>query len=274
MKIIKTIQELQDIRKSINKTLGFVATMGALHDGHISLIKKAREENELVIVSIFINPKQFLAHEDLEKYPKKEQADIKICQLCKVDYLFMPEVSTMYQSEEEVLIKAPTISSYILEGELRPGHFDGVLQIVLKLFNLIQPTNAYFGKKDAQQLSIISQMVKNLFLKIKIHACEIVREHDGLALSSRNIYLSKEEKQEALFLSKSLHKATCLILKGERNSGIIKTQMKKTMENINIEYIAIVNKDFQDLKEIEISNTIILVACKFGKTRLIDNLFI
>lgn len=274
MKIIRTIEELQNIRKNIKQTLGFVATMGALHDGHISLIKKAREENELVIISIFVNPKQFLAHEDLDKYPRKDQADIKICQLCKVDYLFMPEVSTMYENSDEVLIKAPKVSSYILEGELRPGHFDGVLQIVLKLFNLIQPTNAYFGKKDAQQLSLISQMVKNLFMPINIIECEIIRENDGLALSSRNIYLNTQQREDALFLSKSLYIATNAILKGERDVNIIKEHMKETMKDLEIEYIAIVNKNFQELKTIEISNTIILIACKFEKTRLIDNLFI
>lgn len=161
MKILKTIEELKEIRKTINLSVGFVPTMGALHDGHISLIKQAREENDVVIVSIFVNPTQFLPGEDLDKYPKKDEADKKICEMCKVDYVFMPEISTMYQ-KEEVLIKAPNIS-YILEGESRPGHFDGVLQVVLKLFNLTKPTNAYFGKKDAQQLALIQQMVKNLF---------------------------------------------------------------------------------------------------------------
>ncbi len=274
MKIIKTIKELQNIRKDITKTLGFVPTMGALHDGHISLIKKARKENEVIIVSIFINPKQFLANEDLSKYPKKHEADIKICELCKVDYLFMPEISSMYENSDEVLIKAPNISAYVLEGFVRPGHFDGVLQIVLKLFNLIKPTCAYFGKKDAQQLSLVKQMTKDLFLDIQISECDIIRESDGLALSSRNIYLSTKQREEALFISKSLHTATTLILKGELNSRIIKEEMSRTMSSLHIEYIAIVNKDFEELQKVEISNTIILVACKLGDTRLIDNLYI
>ncbi len=143
MQVLKTIEELQKIRKNIVGTVGFVPTMGALHNGHISLIKQARSENDVVIVSIFVNPTQFLPGEDLDAYPRKDEADKKICQMCKVDYVFMPEISTMY-GKEEVLIKAPN-KSYILEGKTRPGHFDGVLRVVLKLFNLTQPTNAYFG---------------------------------------------------------------------------------------------------------------------------------
>ena len=203
MKIIRTIEELQNIRKTITSSVGFVPTMGALHDGHISLIKKAREENEIVIVSIFVNPTQFLPGEDLDAYPRKDEADKKICEMCKVDYLFMPEISTMY-GKEEVLIKAPN-KSYMLEGEARPGHFDGVLLVVLKLFGLTQPTNAYFGKKDAQQLSLITQMVKDLFLPINVVACDIVRENDGLAMSSRNVYLDQTQRKDALLLSKSLY---------------------------------------------------------------------
>lgn len=274
MKIINTIEELQSLRKEITGTVGFVPTMGALHEGHISLIKNARANNDIVIVSIFLNPTQFLANEDLDKYPKRDAADKKICELCKVDYLFMPEVATMYQGDDEVLIKAPKISSYILEGEKRPGHFDGVLQVVLKLFNLVQPTNAYFGKKDAQQLSLISQMVKNLFLPINIIECEIIREQDGLAMSSRNVYLTQEERNEALAISKSLNMTIIAITKGERDSKIIKDKMSEIMSNLDIEYIAIVNKKFEEIQTIEVKNTIILIACKVGQTRLIDNMWI
>jgi len=274
LKIINTIEELQSLRKEITGTVGFVPTMGALHEGHISLIKNARANNDIVIVSIFLNPTQFLANEDLDKYPKRDAADKKICELCKVDYLFMPEVATMYQGDDEVLIKAPKISSYILEGEKRPGHFDGVLQVVLKLFNLVQPTNAYFGKKDAQQLSLISQMVKNLFLPINIIECEIIREQDGLAMSSRNVYLTQEERNEALAISKSLNMTIIAITKGERDSKIIKDKMSEIMSNLDIEYIAIVNKKFEEIQTIEVKNTIILIACKVGQTRLIDNMWI
>lgn len=274
MKIINTIEELQTIRKELNGTIGFVPTMGALHEGHISLIKNARANNEIVIVSIFVNPTQFLVNEDLDKYPRRDAADKKICELCKVDYLFMPEVSTMYQGDDEVLIKAPKISSYILEGEKRPGHFDGVLQIVLKLFNLVQPTNAYFGKKDAQQLSLISQMVKNLFLPINIVECEIIREQDGLAMSSRNVYLTQDERKEALAISKSLNITIVAITKGERDSEIIKNKMRDVMSSLDIEYIAIVNRKFEEIQTIEPKNSIILIACKVGNTRLIDNIWV
>lgn len=272
MKIIRTIEELQEIRKSINNTVGFVPTMGALHDGHISLIKKARNENEILIVSIFVNPTQFLPGEDLDAYPRRDEADKKICEMCKVDYLFMPEISTMY-SKEEVLIKAPN-KSYILEGQARPGHFDGVLQIVMKLFGLVQPTNAYFGKKDAQQLSLITQMVEDFFLDINIVPCEIVRESDGLALSSRNIYLDETQRKDSLLISKSLYSAATLIAKKEKNIKIIKNKVFEVMEKLDVEYVAIVDRQFNEIEEIEIGNTIILVVARFGNTRLLDNIWL
>ncbi|AXX93423.1 pantoate--beta-alanine ligase [Malaciobacter molluscorum LMG 25693] len=273
MKILKTIEELKEVRNNITEgTIGFVPTMGALHDGHISLIKQARNENDTVIVSIFLNPTQFLPGEDLDNYPKKDEADKKICEMCKVDYLFMPDTSTMYE-KEEVLIKAPN-KSYILEGASRPGHFDGVLQVVLKLFNLTRPTNAYFGKKDAQQLTLIQQMVRNLFLNINIIPCDIVREKDGLALSSRNVYLNNEQRQEALKISKSLTKAGQLIGKKEFDVKTIKATMKEVMNSLDIEYIEVVNKDFEPIDTIELKNTIILVVARFGNTRLLDNLWV
>ncbi|MAD42742.1 MAG: pantoate--beta-alanine ligase [Arcobacter sp.] len=272
MQILKTIEELQSIRKTITSNVGFVPTMGALHDGHISLIKKARAENEIVIVSIFVNPTQFLPGEDLDAYPRKDEADKKICELCKVDYLFMPEISTMY-SKEEVSIKAPN-KSYILEGLTRPGHFDGVLQVVLKLFGITQPTNAYFGKKDAQQLSLITQMTKDLFLPINIIACEIVRENDGLALSSRNVYLNSNQRQEALLISKSLYSAGALIAKGELDTNIVKNKILEIMKSLDVEYVAIVDREFNEINKIELKNTIILVVARFGNTRLLDNIWL
>lgn len=273
MKIIQTIEELQELRKTISSSVGFVPTMGALHDGHISLIKQARSENEIVIVSIFVNPTQFLKGEDLDKYPKKIEADSKICELCKVDYLFLPQISTMY-GEDEVLIKAPNIKSYTLEGERRPGHFDGVLQVVLKLFGLTKPTRAYFGKKDAQQLSLIKQMVKNLFLGIEIIECEIKRESDGLAMSSRNVYLTQEQRQDALKLSKSLYLAASLVGKGETSTNILKEKVYETLQGLDVEYVAIVNKEFQEIQTIELKNSIILIVVRFGKTRLLDNIWL
>lgn len=272
MQVLKTIEELQDIRKSSLGKVGLVPTMGALHNGHISLIKQARNENDIVIVSIFVNPTQFLPGEDLEAYPRKDEADKKICQMCKVDYVFMPEISTMY-SKEEVLLKAPN-KSYILEGKTRPGHFDGVLQVVLKLFNLTQPTNAYFGKKDAQQLTLIQQMVKNFFLPINIVPCDIVREEDGLALSSRNIYLNPTQRKDALLISKSLYMAGSLISSGERSVKAVKDKIYEVMSILDIEYVAIVDKEFNELETIEPTNTIILVVARFGNTRLLDNIWL
>ena len=279
MQIINNIAELKSVLKPIyseNKTIGFVPTMGALHDGHISLIKNARINNDIVVVSIFINPTQFLLNEDLDKYPTKYESDTKICNLAKVDFLFMPDVNTMYK-KDEVLIKAPQIKGFVLEGEKRPGHFDGMLQIVLKLFNIIQPTNAYFGKKDAQQLSLINQMVKNFYLDINIIECEIIRETDGLAYSSRNIYLSKNDRIEALYISKSLKLAAKLIGTGEFNCIKIHDLIYSTLiksSNIDIEYITIVNREFQYIEDIKIKDSIILIAVKIGKTRLIDNIWI
>lgn len=272
MQVLKTIEELQNIRKNITGTVGFVPTMGALHNGHISLIKQARSENDIVIVSIFVNPTQFLAGEDLDAYPRKDEADKRICEICKVDYVFMPEISTMY-ANEEVLIKAPN-KSYILEGKTRPGHFDGVLRVVLKLFNLTQPTNAYFGKKDAQQLSLIMQMVKDLFLPINIVPCEIIREDDGLALSSRNIYLDATQRKDALLISKSLYMAGSLIASGERNINAVENKLYSIMQTLDVEYVAIVDREFNELKVVEPKNTIILVVARFGNTRLLDNIWL
>jgi len=209
MKILKTPKEAINYRNSLKGSIGFVPTMGALHEGHLSLIKKAKSENDFVIVSIFVNPTQFLEGEDLDKYPRKLQADLEICKRAGVDAVFTPTPENMY-SEDEILIKAPKVKGYILEGFFRPGHFDGVLQIVNKLFNIIKPTRAYFGKKDAQQLYLIKQMVKNFFFDIEIVPVDTVREKDGLAFSSRNVYLSNKERKRALSISKALKRAAKL----------------------------------------------------------------
>jgi pantoate--beta-alanine ligase len=274
MKIIKTTKQLQEYRKTItNNKIGFVPTMGALHEGHISLIKNSVQHNDCTIVSIFVNPTQFLANEDFSKYPNKNEADIKICELLDIDILFMPNIDDMYENDE-IKITAPLIKGFILEGLQRAEHFDGVLQIVLKLFNIINPTNAYFGKKDAQQLALIQQLVKNYFLDINIVACDIVRDENGLALSSRNSYLNKEEKIEALKISKSLRVATQMILSNNLDSEAILKQMNNILENIQIEYLHIVSRDFKPLKTCEINNSIIIIAVKISNTRLLDNIWI
>ena len=273
---IKTLFEATRVKGSV----GFVPTMGALHEGHLSLIRQARQENDRVIVSIFVNPTQFLEGEDLDAYPRKEEADVKICELAGVDVLFMPTIDMMYE-KDELSITAPAIRGFILEGTKRAGHFDGMLQVVMKLLNLIaynKPTNfrAYFGKKDAQQLVLIEQMVRNYFINVEIVPCEIVRDGDGLALSSRNVYLSKEERVRALSLSRSLKRATEMVMKKEYEVELIRESMREVLceGEVEIEYVALVNRQFKAIKQVEIGNTIILVAGGVGSTRLIDNLWI
>ena len=274
MIITKNIEEFNQARKNLSNSIGFVPTMGALHEGHISLIKQAREDNDIVIVSIFINPTQFLEGEDLDKYPRREQGDIEICKRAGVDILFMPNISDMYSSDE-LKILAPLKAGYILEGESRAGHFDGMLQIVMKLLNLVNPTKAYFGKKDAQQLSLIKKMVKDYFMHVEVIACDIIRDNQGLALSSRNVYLNPSQKIIALKLSKSLNIAVKSIWQGELEVDRIKSIMINILNGVTkIEYVEIVDYEFRAIDKIEINNTIILVACFVGDTRLIDNIWI
>lgn len=273
MKIFSNPHQLQSYLKSFNGTIGFVPTMGALHDGHVSLLKKAKNENDLVVASIFINPTQFLEGEDFNKYPKKNEADKKICELSGVDILFIPEASHIY-TNDEVTVLAPNIRGFVLEGFSRPGHFNGVLTIVLKLLNIVKPNNAYFGKKDAQQLNLISLMVKQLFLDINIVAVETLRDYDGLALSSRNVYLSSIERQKALKIPSSLTLASKLINKNIFNVKIIKEKMREKLDPLEIIYIEILDRDFNYIDNIIIGNTIILVEVKIGSTRLLDNIWI
>lgn len=278
MLIVNSVEELKDKTKELKGSIGFVPTMGALHEGHLSLIRRAREENDIVIVSIFVNPTQFLEGEDLDKYPRKEMADKKICELAKVDILFMPTIDSIY-NRDELRIEAPAIRGFILEGARRAGHFDGVLQIVMKLFNIVSFNNpdkfrAYFGKKDAQQLLLIEQMVRDYFINVEIVACDIVRDSDGLALSSRNIYLSSEERLKALSISRSLKRASKLVMQNILDSNSIEKEMRDIMSDIEIEYIAIVDRELNSIDKIELKNTIILVATRVGDTRLIDNIWI
>ncbi len=272
MEILKTPKEVREYRSSIKGSVGFVPTMGALHEGHLTLIKKAREENDYVIVSIFVNPTQFLPGEDLDKYPRRLQADLEICKRAGVDAVFTPNAENMYD-EDEILIKAPKIKGYILEGFFRPGHFDGVLQVVNKLFNITKPTRAYFGKKDAQQLYLINQMVKNFFFELEIIPVDTVREKDGLALSSRNVYLSPDERQRALSISKALKKAAKLSA-ATQNIEEIKKEMIRILDVDKLQYIAFVDRDFNYIDKIIPGNTIILIAAYVGNTRLIDNIWI
>ena len=275
MIVSRTYEEFAQHRDGLRGSIGFVPTMGALHEGHLSLIRRAREENENVIVSIFVNPTQFLAGEDLDKYPRREEADRRICELAGVDLLYMPSVDQIYGADE-LCIGAPKLRGYILEGARRPGHFDGMLQVVMKLLNLSRADRAYFGKKDAQQLILIEQMVRDYFMTVNVVGCEIVRDPDGLALSSRNVYLSEEQRRRALSLSRALKRAGKLVQSGEMASAKILAAMEAILlpEVDELEYVAVVDRAFRPLERIETGNSIVLVAAKVGTTRLIDNLWV
>ncbi len=273
MKIISNPLELKNYLKNNQKSVGFIPTMGALHEGHISLIKEAKKDNEFVVVSIFVNPTQFLKGEDLDNYPRRDEADKKICELSGVDVLFFPKPQDIY-GDDEVSVLAPNVRGYVLEGNTRPGHFSGVLTVVMKLLNIVEPTNAYFGKKDAQQLNLISLMVKQFFMSVNIVAVNTVRSSDGLAMSSRNGYLSKEERVEALKIPSSLQAAVSMVNRGELESSKIVEKMRDTLAPLEIFYVEILNREFQPLKNVEIGNSIVLVEAKVGSTRLLDNIWL
>nr|WP_321267636.1 pantoate--beta-alanine ligase [uncultured Sulfurimonas sp.] len=273
MKIISTPLELKEYLKNSSKSIGFVPTMGALHEGHITLFKEARKNNDIVVVSIFLNPTQFLKGEDLDKYPRRDEADKKICELSGVDVLFLPDASSIYGSDE-VSILAPSIRGFVLEGFSRPGHFNGVLTVVMKLLNIVNPTRAYFGKKDAQQLNLITLMVKHFFMSVEIVGVNTVRESDGLALSSRNVYLSKDERKEALKISSSLHSAAKMISQKNFDSKEIIKKMREILYPLEVFYVEILNRDFEMIKEVELGNSVILVEAKVGNTRLLDNIWL
>jgi pantoate--beta-alanine ligase len=266
---------MKEIIKTLhNKQIGFVPTMGALHLGHISLIQKADEQNDIVIVSIFVNPTQFGENEDLSTYPRQEESDIKICEKSKCDILFLPSLEEIYPHNDEVQIKASAINAHILEGASRDNHFDGVMQIVLKLFNLIKPQKAYFGKKDAQQLLLIQQLVQDLLIDIDIVACNIIREKDNLALSSRNIYLTPKNRKKALQISYSLEQVYKQIQKGQTKSTHIIKIIKDELKGLDIDYIEVIDKNMKQIKDIKIKDTIILIAITLDNKRYIDNLWL
>ena len=273
MRIVHSPLELQKLLKEESRSIGFVPTMGALHLGHRTLIDTAKKENDIVVVSIFVNPTQFLEGEDLDAYPRKEEADKKVCELSGVDYLFYPNVDSMY-GKDEVNLNAPSVRGYIMEGTSRPGHFSGVLTVVNKLLNIVNPTRAYFGKKDAQQLMLIETMTANLFMNVEIVPMDTVREKDGLAMSSRNVYLNEQEREEALHIIKSLRIATQMVMRKECSTDEIKEAMLTILSPLEVEYVTIVNRAFEPIKKIEIGNTIILVEAISGTTRLLDNIWI
>lgn len=258
------------------KTIGLVPTMGALHDGHLKMMKQSIEENDVTVVSIFVNPLQFGPNEDFDDYPRPFESDLEKLKQIGVDYVFHPTVEEMYPGELSMTITVGHLAQ-VLEGKKRPGHFDGVVTVVNKLFNIIQPTNAYFGKKDAQQLAIIEKMVEDFNHTVNIVPIEIVREEDGLAKSSRNIYLTEAERKEAVHLSKSLALAKKKYDEGERNSDVLIQAITQYLEsNVSGDIVEVAIYSYPELEEqhtIE-GQIFISLAVKFSQARLIDNIII
>lgn len=260
-------------------TIGLVPTMGYLHEGHLSLVRQAKAESDLVVMSIFVNPLQFGPNEDFDRYPRDIERDKRLAAEHGVDFLFVPDQEEMYPEKPLTTVQVGGITE-VMCGKMRPGHFTGVATVVTKLFNIIRPTYAYFGLKDAQQVAVLQQMVADLNIPVTIRSCPTVREADGLALSSRNLYLSSEERQQARFIYESLLTGKELIQQGERDPGVIKQKMEAlllTQSLINAEYIEIRTfpglHELPTLKGVE-GKIIIAVAARLGDTRLIDNLII
>ncbi|WP_104713050.1 pantoate--beta-alanine ligase [Helicobacter cetorum] len=276
MQVLETIADLRKYRKSLKESIGFVPTMGALHKGHVSLATRSLQENAHTILSVFVNPTQFGANEDFSAYPRVLEKDLSLCEEVGVNAVFIPKANEIYpyELEQRLELYAPKFLSNSLEGAQREGHFDGVVQVVLRLFHLICPTRAYFGKKDAQQLLIIQHMVKDLLLDIEIMPCEIVRDFDNLALSSRNVYLNEFERKQALAIPKALETIKQAIDKGEKACDKLKSLGLKVLENLEVNYLEFCNHKLEPLKTIEPLNTLILVAVRVGKTRLLDNLWV
>ena len=282
MKLCKTVAELREeiaLAKAAGKTIGLVPTMGALHEGHASLIKAAAMENELVVVSVFVNPTQFGPNEDLDAYPRTLDADCKLAEDMGADIVFAPSPAEMYPSEDMTWVEVTGDITKVLCGRTRPIHFRGVTTVVSKLFNLAQPDHAYFGQKDAQQAEVIKRMVKDLFFNVQLRIMPIVREADGLAKSSRNTYLSKAERAAAVVLSSSLETAQTLFDAGERDSKKLVEGVKKLIGDepmADIDYVEMYA--LPGLKPVpEVLTTgqyLLAVAVKFGSTRLIDNVIL
>ena len=254
--------------------MGLVPTMGFLHEGHLSLIREAKAENDVVVVSDFVNPTQFGPNEDFESYPRNIERDTELALSAGADVIFYPSVSEMYPPESSTYVEVEGNITRVLCGASRPTHFRGVTTVVNKLFNIVEPNKAYFGQKDAQQVAVLTKMVKDLHMDIELIICPIVREPDGLAMSSRNTYLSAEERKQAVILNQALKKAKNAFANGEKDvvklTGIITDKINE-MPLAVIDYVSIL--DFPSLKPIITieKDALGAVAVKFGKTRLIDN---
>lgn len=278
--IINTIQELKRLLKNARdskKTIGFVPTMGFLHEGHLSLIRRAKLENDIVVVSIFVNPTQFGPNEDFATYPRDIDADTKHATEAGADVIFNPSVGEMYPEGSSSWVEVEGDITTILCGASRPTHFKGVTTVVNILFNLVQPDKAYFGQKDAQQAAVLTKMVRDLHIEVEMVICPIVREADGLALSSRNTYLNKDERAQATILNKSLQMANEAFLKGETNAGNLVKLIENninTMPLAEIDYVKIYSYPSLAKCDKIVQTAIIALAVKFGKTRLIDNIIL
>lgn len=278
MKTVKTIEELRNqLKNRDEKKVGLVPTMGYLHEGHMSLVDEAKKHCDIVVMSIFVNPLQFGPNEDFERYPRDFDRDRTLAENRGVDLLFVPDVNEMYPQPMVTTVKVTGITERLC-GLSRPGHFDGVATVVSKLFHIVQPDYAFFGQKDAQQVAVIERMVEDLNMPVEVVACPIVREADGLAMSSRNVYLSPEEREQATVLFQSLEHARHLICQGETDPAVIKEEMItmiRMKELASIDYVEILSyPGLAPFEKIEDNRIIIALAVKFGKTRLIDNVII
>jgi pantoate--beta-alanine ligase len=275
MKVIEKIADFRRIRQRLAEPVGFVPTMGYLHEGHIALVKRASEENGSVVVSIFVNPTQFGPKEDFKNYPRDIKRDLAMLKPL-TDIVFMPSAPEMYPENHDTCIVPGDIAGK-LEGAARPGHFRGVNTVVAKLFNIVQPTRAYFGQKDAQQLIIIKKMVDDLNMNLQIVTCPTVREVDGLAMSSRNIYLNREQRRAATVLFKALTLAGELWGQGEKEAGTIRRRMNELIEKeplAEISYISVAHPEtLKEMHRIK-APALVSLAVKIGKTRLIDNIIL
>lgn len=279
MKVISSISEMQETSnrlRAMGHTIGFVPTMGYLHEGHLKLVEVAKEHASVVVVSIFVNPTQFGPKEDYNRYPRDPEGDLRKLSELKVDYVFMPEAQEMYPEGFQTVVSVKELTRGLC-GASRPGHFDGVATVVTKLFNIVKPHFAVFGQKDYQQLTVISRMVKDLNMDIMIIGVPTVREPDGLAMSSRNSYLTSEERKSALCLYKSIQKAQEMVLGGERDAERIKEEIKRFILSFpftKVDYVTIVHPyTLEELKRIE-QESLLALAVFVGNTRLIDNAII
>jgi len=276
MKVIETIAEMRNLRLRLAEPVGLVPTMGYLHEGHLALVRQARIENSSVVVSIFVNPTQFGPQEDFKLYPRDPERDLALLEKGKTDIVFIPSTAEMYPPQFSSWVEVGKLTER-LEGASRLGHFRGVVTVVAKLFNIVQPTRAYFGQKDAQQAVVIKKMVADLNMNLEIVAVPTVREPDGLAMSSRNIYLNSEERQAATVLYRALNLAQQLYSQGATNAQCLRQEMTTLIQKeplANIDYVSVA--DPETLEELDKVNPPVLIslAVKIGKTRLIDNVVV